>query len=149
MSPRPSRPDSFRARFKFRASVLNGINGMNSFALGVPPSFDKELIVRQFSSPWFHYFLRYDPAPNLRRITVPVLALNGSLDRQVPAGENLPAISEALKANRDLTIVELPGLNHLFQTATTGGVGEYQDIEETIAPVVLTSRSSSYCAGAL
>ena len=36
-------------------------------ALGVPPSFDKELIVRQFSSPWFHYFLRYDPAPNLAR----------------------------------------------------------------------------------
>lgn len=106
-------------------------------ALGAPPSYDKELILQQFASPWFRYFLRYDPAPNLGRITVPVLALNGSLDRQVPPGENLPAIRAALKANRDVTIVELPGLNHLFQTAATGAVGEYRDIEETVAPLVL------------
>jgi uncharacterized protein len=111
-------------------------------ALGLPPSFDKELLMRQFSSPWFRYFLRYDPAPNLRRITVPVLALNGGLDRQVPASENLPAIREALKANRDATIMQLPGLNHLFQTAIAGGVGEYQGIEETMAPVVLQTMAA-------
>jgi hypothetical protein len=29
---------------------------------------------------------------------------------------------------------ELPGLNHLFQTAATGGVREYGEIEETLAP---------------
>ena len=121
-----------------------GLNAVRSLltpdamtALGLPPSTDKELIVSQFSSPWFRYFLRYDPVPNLKRISAPVLALDGSLDRQVPPVENLAAIREALKSNRDATVILLPNLNHLFQTARTGGVGEYRDIEETIAPVVL------------
>jgi hypothetical protein len=39
--------------------------------------------------------------------------------------------------NSDYTIVELPGLNHLFQTAETGAESEYSRIEETIAPKVL------------
>jgi uncharacterized protein len=110
-------------------------------ALGLPPAADGAVVVRQISGPWFAYFLRYDPVPNLSRIKVPVLALNGSLDQQVPANENLPAVRAALKANRDVTIVELPGLNHLFQTAQTGGVGEYRDIEETIAPRVLETMA--------
>jgi len=106
-------------------------------ALGVPPSTDPQVILAQFGSPWFRYFFQYDPAPNLRAIRVPVLAMNGSLDRQVLATENLAAIKAALKEDRDVTIVELPGLNHLFQTARTGAAGEYADIEETIAPVAL------------
>ena len=47
------------------------------------------------------------------------------------------AIKTALAHNRDVTIRKLDGLNHLFQTARTGALGEYADIEETIAPVVL------------
>lgn len=105
--------------------------------LGAPPTANKEVILAQVASPWFHYFLRYDPAPNLRAIRVPVLAMNGSLDRQVPPVENLAAIKAALKDDKDVTIVELPGLNHLFQTAKTGAVGEYAEIEETVAPVAL------------
>jgi hypothetical protein len=90
-------------------------------------------------SPWYRYFLRYDPAPALRATRVPVLALNGSLDLQVPADENLAGIQQALRAagNRDVTVEKLPGLNHLFQTATTGAPSEYGEIEETMAPVVL------------
>jgi fermentation-respiration switch protein FrsA (DUF1100 family) len=105
--------------------------------LGVPPTASKDLILAQISTPWFRYFLRYDPAPNLRAIRVPVLAMNGSLDRQVPPVENLAAIKAALKGDKDVTIVELPGLNHLFQTAKTGAVGEYAEIEETVAPIAL------------
>ena len=66
-----------------------------------------------------------------------MLAINGALDRQVPAAENLAAIRKATAANKDVTITELPGLNHLFQTAKTGGIGEYQQIEETFAPAAL------------
>jgi hypothetical protein len=65
------------------------------------------------------------------------LALNGSLDVQVPPKEDLAAIGHALKANRDATIVELPGMNHLLQDARTGAPSEYNDIEETISPVAL------------
>ena len=71
----------------------------------------------------------------------PILALNGSKDGQVPPGQNLPAIRGATRANRDVTIVELPNLNHLFQTARTGAVGEYADIEETVAPIALDTMS--------
>lgn len=111
-------------------------------ALGAPANTDPQLILAQVGSPWFRYFLRYDPAPNLRAIKVPVLALNGSLDRQVPSKENLAAIKAAMKDNKDVTVVELPGLNHLFQTAKTGGVGEYDQIEETVAPVALEQMAN-------
>ena len=67
-----------------------------------------------------------------------MLALNGALDLQVLPGQNLAGIRAATAANRDVTISELPGLNHMFQTARTGGVGEYGTIEETMAPVVLS-----------
>lgn len=93
----------------------------------------------QLASPWFVYFLRHDPAATLRQVRVPVLALNGTLDIQVPYKENLSAISAALTqgGNRDFRVVELPKLNHLFQTATTGNVTEYGTIDETMAPQAL------------
>ena len=86
------------------------------------------------SSPWMRHFLSYDPASTLKRVRVPVLAINGSLDLQVPAKQNLPAIEAALKAggNSNMKVIELPGLNHLFQKATTGAPAEYGSIEETI-----------------
>jgi dienelactone hydrolase len=106
-------------------------------ALGMPVEMDGALVVRQVSEPWLQYLLKYDPVPNLARIEVPVLAMNGSLDLQVPPKENLAVFREALKDNPDVTIVELPGLNHLFQTARTGALGEYRDIEETFSPAAL------------
>jgi hypothetical protein len=106
-------------------------------ALGMTPEMDGALVVRQISGPWYQYFLKYDPAPNWSRVRVPLLALNGSLDLQVPAEANLAAIRAATSGNTDVTIVELPGLNHLFQHATTGAIGEYRDIEETFAPEAL------------
>jgi hypothetical protein len=70
--------------------------------------------------------------------------LNGSKDTQVTPKENLAAIANALKTggNRNYTGKELPGLNHLFQTASTGSPDEYGLISETMAPVVLKSVSN-------
>jgi len=90
-------------------------------------------------SPWFRFFLTYDPQPTLSKVNCPVLAINGEKDLQVPPKENLSAIKEALQTgvNENFTIKELPGLNHLFQTAQTGVPAEYAKIEETISPEVL------------
>jgi pimeloyl-ACP methyl ester carboxylesterase len=90
-------------------------------------------------TPWGRFFLDYDPRPALRKVHCPVLALNGAKDVQVDAKVNLRAIEAALKeaGNKDVTIRELPGLNHLFQTCKTGAGSEYGAIEETLAPVVL------------
>ncbi len=48
-------------------------------------------------------------------------------------------IEDALRegGNEDYTVRELPGLNHLFQTAPTGTPAEYATIEETMAPLAL------------
>jgi pimeloyl-ACP methyl ester carboxylesterase len=100
--------------------------------------------LQQIRSPWFQYFLTYDPAMALRKVTCPVLVLNGEKDKQVIPGQNLPAIRKALEegGNRHFEIVEFPGLNHLFQTAKTGAPTEYVEIEETMAPLALDKISS-------
>ncbi|HTZ46253.1 MAG TPA: alpha/beta hydrolase [Verrucomicrobiae bacterium] len=100
--------------------------------------------VKTLTSPWFRYFLAYDPAPALRQVKCPVLALGGEKDLQVPVQQNLPAIRKALEdgGNAHFDVVELPGLNHLFQTAKTGSPLEYGAIEETISPVALEKIST-------
>ncbi len=104
---------------------------------GQLPADQIDAAVRQLTSPWFLYFISYDPAPALRQLRCPVLVLNGSKDLQVPPAQNLPAIRAALADDKQAQIVELPGLNHLFQTAQTGAPAEYAKIEETMAPVAL------------
>jgi len=88
---------------------------------------------------WFRYFLTFDPTIALKQVQVPVLAVNGDLDLQVPSKQNLPVISKALKesGNKDFKVIELPKLNHLFQTCETGSITEYAKIEETISPLAL------------
>jgi len=95
--------------------------------------------IRAVMSPWFRYFLAYDPRQALELTHCPVLALNGTLDLQVPAEQNLPAIETALRngGNTDFTVRELPQLNHLFQTAQTGSPSEYATIQETLSPLAL------------
>lgn len=93
----------------------------------------------QLSSPWFQYFLKFNPDTYLANIRTPVLAINGSKDVQVIAKENLDGIRQSLaKANnKNFEVKEFEGLNHLFQKAKTGAIGEYATIEQTIAPEVL------------
>ncbi|GAA3952813.1 alpha/beta fold hydrolase [Hymenobacter algoricola] len=103
------------------------------------PATASQSTTTQLLSPWMRYIITYDPQQALRQVHCPVLALNGSKDLQVAAEVNLPAIEKGLRAagNRDVTTRTLPGLNHLFQTATTGSVAEYATLEETFAPVAL------------
>nr|MEA2796977.1 uncharacterized protein [Phenylobacterium sp.] len=93
--------------------------------------------IKRLGSVWYKWFVAYDPRPTLRQVRAPVLAIDGDKDVQVVAKQNLPAIREALKDNPNAEVVELPGLNHLFQTAGTGGPQEYGRIEETISPAAL------------
>lgn len=95
--------------------------------------------LRALTTPWYRHFLTYDPRPDLAKVRVPVLALNGEMDMQVAATENLEAIAKAVRSNgnTDVTTKALPHLNHLFQTAKTGLPNEYGQLEETLAPPVL------------
>ena len=100
--------------------------------------------IDQLMLPWVRWFLRYDPAPTLEKITCPVLAINGALDLQVPCKENLAAIEAALKRgkNSDFEMVEFPRLNHLFQHCETGAPSEYGQIEETVSVDVLDKMTN-------
>jgi len=95
------------------------------------------LNIKQHSTPWLDYFMDYDPANDICNTLCPVMALNGSLDTQVMAAVNLPALQARLADNPKNLVKEYPGLNHLFQHCQTGDVTEYRQIEETISPEVL------------
>lgn len=90
------------------------------------------------AQPFVRGLLLADPRPDWRKVRCPVLALNGSLDIQVPP-DNLTGIVAALAegGNKRLESAVIPSLNHLFQTAKTSSEKEYATIAETIAPVAL------------
>jgi uncharacterized protein len=115
------------AQKKAFAPVLNTINSQ----------------MQMYTSNWFRYFIDFDPAPTLAKVRVPVLALIGEKDLQVPHQENLSLIEAALKkgGNKNYTVKLMPGLNHLLQTAQTGLPAEYGATEETISPVALQTIS--------
>ena len=92
--------------------------------------------VQQFATPWFRYFLNYDPRTALRKVKVPVLVMNGDKDLQVIASQNVSEVEKALRTggNKRVTVRLMPGLNHLFQHTETGSPQEYGTIDETFAP---------------
>lgn len=106
--------------------------------LAITPAPDPDQVAAQ-TSPWLRHFISYDPAPALEKLRVPVLAIGGELDLQVPPEVSVDAVRAALErgGNARVTTRVFPRLNHLFQTATTGLPAEYGTIEETMSPAVL------------
>ncbi len=92
-----------------------------------------------WTSAWMRFFILYDPVPTLAQVTCPILALFCELDIQVDPKQNLPVMESILAeaGHTDYLVHELPGLNHLFQTAQTGVIEEYSQIEETFSPAAL------------
>jgi pimeloyl-ACP methyl ester carboxylesterase len=135
---------------KMKAGLIKVFqNGMKYFSAEIQEEIKKDEMFFEkeaagLISPWFLNFIRTTPEDYLKKVKVPVLALNGTLDLQVPAEENLAVIKAALKkaGNKKVEIVALKGLNHLFQTAQTGAVAEYGKIEETFNPMAMEKIAS-------
>jgi pimeloyl-ACP methyl ester carboxylesterase len=115
--------------------------------LGAPPAVASAQ-AQTLTSPWYRNFLGIDPAPELKKLRVPVLALVGDKDVQVVATDNIPALKAALADDPGATVETMPGLNHLFQPATTGSPDEYATIDTTIDPTAL-ERISGWLATTL
>jgi fermentation-respiration switch protein FrsA (DUF1100 family) len=98
-----------------------------------------EELLTVYMDPWILFSIPYNPAPTLEKVKCPVLVINGTMDLQVDADQNLPPIKEALRkgGNIHVTIKELEGLNHLFQESQTGSPMDYGNIEETFSLTVL------------
>ncbi len=126
-------------------------SGYDEWRAALPDSIATELHLKDVTSamyakqtsaelkPWLRYFISTDPSLFWEKVRCPVLALDGSMDIQVYADQNIPAIAAALQkgGNKKVTTKIFPGLNHLFQHCTKCTVQEYKDIEETFAPEVL------------
>ncbi len=97
----------------------------------------------QFNSPWFKYFLNYDPKPILKKVKCPVLMLFGELDLQVPIEPNKDMMVEALRrgGNKDYTLKTFPSANHLYQCAKTGSPAEYGNLDKKFVPGFLEFMS--------
>ncbi len=97
-------------------------------------------IVASLNTAWFKTFIRINPMEYLKDSKMPILALYGSKDLQVPATENAAflekELSERVKSG-NLRVVTLENLNHLFQTAGKGSISEYKDLNETFSPIAL------------
>lgn len=139
-----SEPDNKKAEEKIRANQEKFMSQLSvqrkeEIKKYGDPEKNLDAGLKMILSPWFRYFLTYDPVTNLKEVTCPVLALNGEKDLQVPPEQNLAAIARALKegGNMQFKTVELPGLNHLFQKSETGAPAEYGKIDETVNPEVL------------
>lgn len=97
--------------------------------------------VSQMTTPWSRFFYNYNPADELEKVKdCPVLSLNGTKDLQVLADVNQSGIEKALEqaGNKDVTIIKIENLNHLFQECETGAMSEYGQIEQTFSPKALT-----------
>ena len=89
-----------------------------------------------WNSPWFESFIEHDPRSAIVALEVPVLALFGELDTQVPAPANSIAMSEAIGESSipSYTIATIFSANHLFQEAVTGSVNEYARLKREFVP---------------
>jgi len=109
----------------------------NRAAIADVDQFIKTQVSNQLTAiqtPWYRYFLAYDPAVALRQVRVPVLALFGELDVQVTVAQNRDPMAEALSGDPDVTIEVFPKANHLFQQATTGSPAEYATLDKAFVP---------------
>lgn len=129
--------DSALASRKMYEETVKQINAMKSVAADAKPAMisQAQAGIAQMNSPWFRAFVTYDPAVTLVKVKCPVLAMNGTLDLQVPCETNLQAIEKYLKkgGNKEFKIVRFEGLNHLFQHTKTGLPSEYGENEETFS----------------
>ena len=128
--------DSTQAQNK----VLEVLTTENMAKLQAPME-QKEFIANSFLTPWYQYFIKYDPERYFQNKSMPILALYGESDIQVTGKENYAGLSILLREHKDKEIILLPKMNHLFQEAKTGAISEYRTIEETMSPKVLNKIS--------
>ena len=81
-------------------------------------------LVQKINAKWMREFLAYDPAADLVRIKVPVLAITGSDDIQVDPAD-LQRMAELLPGDFESHIV--PGVTHLLRAESIGqGLRSYR-----------------------
>lgn len=121
---------------------LDSVSAFTSDSASLTQS--RTVVINNFSSAWTQYLVKYDPTAALEKVKCPILALNGEKDYQVPPKEHFKGIKQATRKgrNKNVKLVEIPGLNHLFQKCKTGGPEEYNRTTETFSPLALKEMTN-------
>jgi pimeloyl-ACP methyl ester carboxylesterase len=92
---------------------------------------------------WGHEFVNFYSEDYLKKIKVPILAVNGSRDIQVPPVSNQKGFNEhfSKKSKPKSKAIIVQGLNHLMQTCKKCDITEYGELEESFSPEVLKIMS--------
>jgi hypothetical protein len=104
-----------------------------------PPISIKMTMNMLLNNVWGREFLAYKTKIYCSPCRIPILAINGSEDIQVPAVSNNKAFQKWMrksKVNASKALI-IPGLNHLFQNCETCSIEEYATLEETFSEEVM------------
>lgn len=95
--------------------------------------------IMMLNNDWGRQFTGFQAANYLKKIKVPVLAINGSKDIQVPPVINQAGFAKSFskKSLPQSKAIVVDGLNHLFQNCNTCTTSEYVELEETFSETVL------------
>ncbi len=93
---------------------------------------------RKVNAAWMRQFMTYDPAPELARVDVPVLAITGDRDLQVDP-DDLDRMRDQIKG--PFEALRLPGVTHLLRTegAKRGFSGYKEQVRRPVDPRVITA----------
>jgi pimeloyl-ACP methyl ester carboxylesterase len=109
---------------KIHKAVLTG-SGWDD----LPPA-----VRKQTDTPWFRSFLAFDPVTVMPRVPQSIMIVQGDLDREVfpSQADRLADLAHRRKApaNKAVTVVHVPGVNHLLVAATTGEPEEYATLAD-------------------
>lgn len=97
--------------------------------------------ILMFNNPWLKFYIKYDPAPTLQKVKIPVLMTFGELDLQVPTAQSRSKMEAALASggNKNYKSVVFPKANHLYQEAKTGSPAEYNELKKEFVPGFLNT----------
>ncbi len=131
-------PAERQAKIDLQKKIQNAVLTGNGWE-GVPPDLQK-----QADTLWFRSFLAFDPARVMRDVKQPILIVQGDVDRQVFAAQadRLAELARARKApaGSAVTVVHVPGINHLLVPATTGEPAEYPSLpDKSVSKEVLSA----------
>lgn len=119
--------DTIKLREMISAMIISATSGTANESISMAHA-------KQYTTPWMLFFLRFNPATALREVKVPILAIYGSKDLQVPSRVNKEAFNKnVIPSNKNVSVFEIEGLNHLLQEAETGLPKEYFSISHTIS----------------
>lgn len=123
---RPSLPD---ALWQQNEQILAALEQGN-IVTSVPPELNA--LYRSSVQPYLISWFRYTPAQEIRRLTVPVLIVQGTTDIQVPVSE-----AQALKmAKPDAELRIIEGMNHVLKAVSLDPEQQNASYSDPTLPVV-------------